>query len=60
MLLPLYVAGIIGPSLGAAVAAVSGVDGIFPAAGVIFVLGGLGVAGVLRRFGRRRGRRGSA
>ncbi len=48
--LPLYVAGIIGPSLGAAVAAVSGVDGIFPAAGVIFVLGGLGIAGTFRRL----------
>jgi MFS family permease len=53
VLLPLYVAGILGPSLGAAVAAVSGVDGIFPSAGVIFVIGGLGVAGVLGRVLRR-------
>jgi MFS family permease len=53
VLLPLYVAGIIGPSLGAAVSAVSGVEGIFPAAGVIFLVGGLGMTGVLR-LGRRR------
>jgi hypothetical protein len=48
VLLPLYVAGIIGPSLGAAVSAVSGVGGIFPAAGIVFLLGGLSVVGVLR------------
>ncbi len=52
VLLPLYVAGIIGPSLGAAVAAVSGVGGIFPTAGAIFLLGGIAMTGVLRR-GRR-------
>jgi MFS family permease len=49
VLLPLYVAGIIGPSLGALVAAGTGVEGVFPAAGVVFLLGGLGIAGVLRR-----------
>ncbi|HET8571605.1 MAG TPA: MFS transporter [Candidatus Limnocylindria bacterium] len=53
VLLPLYVAGIIGPTAGALVAWATGVDGIFPAAGLVFLLGGLGVAGVLRR--RRRG-----
>ncbi len=52
VLLPLYVAGIIGPTAGALVAWATGVDGIFPAAGLVFLLGGLGVAGVLRR--RRR------
>jgi predicted MFS family arabinose efflux permease len=55
VLLPLYVAGIIGPSLGAAVSAVSGVSGIFPAAGVVFLLGGLAMTGVIRN--RRRSRR---
>lgn len=55
VLLPLYVAGIIGPSLGALVTAAAGVNGVFPAAGVVFVAGGLGIAGLL---GRVRGRRG--
>ena len=54
VLLPLYVAGIIGPSLGALVAAGVGVDGVFPAAGVVFLLGGLGIAGVVGRVRRRR------
>ena len=54
VLLPLYVAGIIGPSLGALVAAGVGVEGVFPAAGVVFLLGGLGIAGLLGRV--RRGR----
>jgi MFS family permease len=57
VLLPLYVAGIIGPSLGAAVSAVSGVQGIFPAAGIIFLVGGLGMTGLLSRLRRRRPRR---
>jgi MFS family permease len=57
VLLPLYVAGIIGPTLGALVAAGTGVEGVFPAAGVVFLLGGLGIAGVLRRVrGARRAR----
>jgi MFS family permease len=55
VLLPLYVAGIIGPSLGAAVSAVSGVGGIFPAAGIVFLLGGLAMTGVIQT--RRRSRR---
>lgn len=54
VLLPLYVAGIIGPSLGALVAAGVGVDGVFPAAGVVFLLGGLGIAGIVGRVRRRR------
>jgi MFS family permease len=53
VLLPLYVAGIIGPSLGAAVSAVSGVAGIFPAAGVIFLIGGVGMTGLLGRLRNR-------
>jgi MFS family permease len=57
VLLPLYVAGIIGPSLGALVAAGTGVEGVFPAAGIVFLLGGLGIAGVVRRVrGGRRAR----
>jgi DHA1 family multidrug resistance protein-like MFS transporter len=55
VLLPLYVAGIIGPTLGALVAAGVGLDGVFPAAGVVFLIGGLGVAGVLGRARRRVG-----
>lgn len=51
VLLPLYVAGIIGPTAGALVAWATGVDGIFPAAGLVFLIGGLGVTGVLRRRG---------
>ena len=54
VLLPLYVAGIIGPSLGALVAAGTGVEGVFPAAGVVFLLGGLGIAGLLGRVRRAR------
>ncbi len=58
VLLPLYVAGIIGPSLGAAVAWSAGVEGIFPVAGLVFVLGGLGMVGLFSRLtGRRRRRR---
>jgi MFS family permease len=54
VLLPLYVAGIIGPSLGAAVSAVSGVGGIFPAAGIVFLLGGLAMTGLFTRLRRTR------
>ena len=57
VLLPLYVAGIIGPSLGAIIVSATGVHGVFPAAGVIFLVGGLGIAGLLGRV--RRGRRSS-
>ncbi len=48
VLLPLYVAGIIGPSAGAAVAWATGVSGIFPAAGIVFVVGGLVVMRAIR------------
>ncbi|HEU5324635.1 MAG TPA: MFS transporter [Candidatus Limnocylindria bacterium] len=58
VLLPLYVAGILGPSAGAVVVAVTGVEGVFPAAALVFLLGGLGVTGVLARV--RRPRRGGA
>jgi MFS family permease len=54
VLLPLYVAGIIGPTLGALVVAGTGVNGVFPAAGLIFLVGGLMLAGVVGRFRRRR------
>lgn len=54
VLLPLYVAGIIGPSLGAVVVSATGVQGVFPAAGLVFLLGGLGIAGILGRLRRRR------
>jgi len=57
VLLPLYVAGIVGPSLGAAVVAVTGVAGVFPAAALVFVAGGLGIGGTLGRL-RARARRG--
>ncbi len=52
VLLPLYVAGIIGPSLGAIIVSTTGVEGVFPAAGFVFLLGGLGIAGVLGRLRR--------
>ena len=58
VLLPLYVAGILGPSAGAVVVAVTGVEGVFPAAALVFLLGGLGVTGVVARV--RRPRRGGA
>ncbi len=54
VLLPLYVAGILGPSIGAGVAALTGVSGVFPAAGIVFGIGGLVIAGILGRL--RRGR----
>lgn len=54
VLLPLYVAGIIGPSVGALVTSVAGLDGVFPAAGLVFVIGGVVILGTLRR---RRGTR---
>ncbi len=49
VLLPLYVAGIIGPSLAAGLAAVAGLGGLYPAAGGIMVLSALVLAGVVRR-----------
>lgn len=44
VLLPLYVAGIIGPTSGAVVAGAAGVPGVFVAAGIVFLLGGTAVA----------------
>lgn len=49
VLLPLYVAGIIGPSLAAGFAALAGVAAIYPIAGGIMVATGLVLAGALRR-----------
>jgi MFS family permease len=54
VLLPLYVAGIIGPTTGAAVAAVAGVDGVFIAAGLVFLVGGVAVLGSVARARRSR------
>jgi hypothetical protein len=54
VLLPLYVAGIIGPTTGAVVAGVSGIDGVFVAAGLVFVAGGSAVAVSVWRTRRRR------
>jgi MFS family permease len=53
VLLPLYFAGIVGPSVAAAVAAVAGVASIYPAAGAVMVVGALVIAGVVRRPRRR-------
>jgi DHA1 family multidrug resistance protein-like MFS transporter len=50
VLLPLYLAGIIGPTVGAAVAWGTGLDGIFEAAALVFVAGGLAMAGLLSRM----------
>jgi MFS family permease len=49
VLLPLYVAGIIGPTTGAVVAGVAGIDGVFVAAGLVFLVGGSVVAVSVRR-----------
>jgi len=58
VLLPLYVAGIIGPMTGAAIAGVAGVPGVFVAAGLVFIAGGAAVAvSVSRARLRRRQRR---
>jgi MFS transporter, DHA1 family, multidrug resistance protein len=53
VLLPLYFAGIIGPSIAAGFAAAAGVPSIYPAAGVVMVVGALVIAGVVRRPRRR-------
>ena len=55
VLLPLYVAGIIGPTTGAVVAGVGGLPAVYVVAGVVFLVGGAAVAVSLRR-GRRPGR----
>lgn len=47
--LPLYAAGIIGPTLGAGVAAVAGVPGPFVLSSVVFLIGAVAIA--LRRSG---------
>jgi DHA1 family multidrug resistance protein-like MFS transporter len=55
VLLPLYVAGIVGPSLAAGFAAVAGVPAIYPAAGAITIITAVALAGLLgRRAGRDR------
>ena len=45
--LPLYAAGTIGPAVGAVVASVSGINGLFVVGGCVFVFGALTI--VLRR-----------
>jgi DHA1 family multidrug resistance protein-like MFS transporter len=55
VLLPLYVAGIIGPTTGAIVAGLAGVDGVFVAAGLVFVAGGSAVVVSLWRARRPSG-----
>ncbi len=40
VLLPLYVAGIVGPATGAVVAGAAGVPGVYVAGGIVFLLGG--------------------
>jgi MFS family permease len=52
ILLPLYVAGIIGPTMGAVAAGIGGVHAPFHAAGLVFLVGGVVVIAALRR-GRR-------
>jgi DHA1 family multidrug resistance protein-like MFS transporter len=49
ILLPLYVAGIIGPTLGAVAAGLGGIEAPFYAAGVVFLVGGVVVTASLRR-----------
>ncbi len=53
VLLPLYIAGIIGPTVGAVAAGVGGIPAPFVVAAIVFVIGGVGVAVSLRRAGRR-------
>lgn len=54
ILLPLYVAGIIGPTLGAVAAGLGGIEAPFYAAGVVFLVGGIVVTASLRRTARGR------
>ena len=49
VLLPLYIAGIIGPTIGAVAAGVGGVPAPFYAAGAVFLVGGIAVIVSLRR-----------
>ncbi len=50
VLLPLYIAGIVGPTMGAGIAHVADVPGVFVAGGVVSIVG----AGVVWAAGRRR------
>ncbi len=52
VLLPLYLAGIVGPTIGAVAAGVGGIPAPFFAAGAVFLVGGLAVSASLRRPGR--------
>jgi len=52
VLLPLYVAGIVGPTIGAVAAGVGGIGAPFFAAGAVFLGGGVAVAASLRWAGR--------
>ena len=52
VLLPLYLAGIIGPTMGAAAASLEGISAPFYLAGAIFLAGGSVVAASLRRGSR--------
>ncbi len=54
ILLPLYVAGIIGPTVGAAAAGLGGIRAPFVAAGIVFLAGGAVIAASLRRPQRAR------
>ena len=52
VLLPLYIAGIIGPTIGAAATGVGSIAAPFVVAGMIFIAGGLAVVVSLRRAAR--------
>ncbi len=54
VLLPLYLAGIIGPTMGAVAASVGGIATPFYAAGIVFLAGGVAVAVSIRRATRAR------
>jgi DHA1 family multidrug resistance protein-like MFS transporter len=53
VLLPLYVAGIVGPSLAAGLAATAGLSALYPVAGGIMALSALVLAGIVRAPRRR-------
>ena len=55
VLLPLYIAGIIGPTVGAVAAGVGGIPAPFVVAAGVFLVGGTGVAVSLRRSRTARG-----
>ena len=55
VLLPLYIAGIIGPTVGAVAAGAGGIPAPFVVAAVVFIVGGAGVAISLRRARAARG-----